>query len=169
MAYKGQWLEPDEIHDFWSERYMIEGVLYDRRMLGEMEQLPGDKTLFLCHSSADKGIVRMVNDDLRRLGAETWLDENNIKVGESIVGKVSEGLKTSQYMVIFLSPESVSSLWTTREWQSFLARQLAGSMITILPVMVAKCEVPAILSDLKYANFSESYHDGLKELRTALV
>jgi hypothetical protein len=29
-----------------------------------------------------KGIVRMVNDDLRRLGAEMWLDENNIKVGE---------------------------------------------------------------------------------------
>jgi len=170
LAIEGNWLvEPADLHELWSEKALINDLLYERRMLGEMEQVVGDKTVFLCHSSADKGFVRMVNDDLRRLGATTWLDENNIKVGDSIVGKISDGLKESQFMAVFLSPESVKSLWMTREWQSFLSRQLTGSTITILPVLVNSCEIPAILADLKYANFIESYHDGLKELRAALV
>jgi len=170
LAIEGEWsLEPAAIHELWSEKTLISEALYERRMLGEMEQIASDKTIFLCHSSSDKGFVRMVNDDLRRLGATTWLDENKIKVGESIVGKISDGLKSSQFMVIFLSQRSVKSLWTTREWQSFLARQLSGSTITILPVLVEVCEVPPILADLKYANFTDSYHDGLKELRAALM
>jgi len=138
-------------------------------MLGEMEQVPSEKTIFLCHSSTDKGFVRMVNDDLRRLGATTWLDENNIKVGDSLVGKISEGLKVSQFMAVFLSPASVKSIWTKKEWQSYLSRQLAGSAITILPVLIEKCEVPEILADLKYADFTESYHDGLRQLHAALA
>jgi hypothetical protein len=150
FATSKKWpVRPIDIHTLWSERALIDDVLYERRMLGEMEHLPTEKTVFLCHSSADKGIVRMVNDDLRRLGATTWLDENNIKVGDSLVGKISDGLKTSQFMAVFLSPESVKSLWTKKEWQSYLSRQLAGSSVTILPVLVEKCEIPAILADLK--------------------
>ncbi|WP_374309917.1 toll/interleukin-1 receptor domain-containing protein [Dongia sp.] len=159
----------DEVHELWSEKDLISNELYERRMVGEMRQLSTEKSIFLCHSSADKGFVRMVNDDLRRLGASTWLDENNIKVGESIVGKISSGLKESQFLVLFLSESSVKSLWTRREWQSYLSRQLSGNMITILPVLIETCEIPEILADLKYANFSESYHDGLKELHAALV
>jgi hypothetical protein len=170
FAMEKEWLaKPADVHALWSEKALINDVLYERRMLGEMEHIPSEKTVFLCHSSVDKGLVRMVNDDLRRLGATTWLDENNIKVGESLVGKISDGLKTSQFLAVFLSPKSIKSQWTGREWQSFLARQLAGSSITILPVLVEKCEVPAILADLKYANFAESYHDGLKELRAAIA
>jgi hypothetical protein len=169
-ALENDWsVNPAEIHSLWSEKSLIDDVLYERRMLGEMEQVSIEKTIFLCHSSSDKGFVRMVNDDLRRLGATTWLDENNIKVGDSLVGKISDGLKAAQFMAVFLSPESVKSIWTRKEWQSFLSRQLAGSAITILPVLVEKCEIPAILADLKYANFTESYHDGLKELRSALT
>ncbi len=53
--------------------------------------------------------------------------------------------------------------------QSFLSRQLAGGSATILPVLLEKCEVPAILADLKYANFAESYQIGLKELLAAVA
>jgi hypothetical protein len=170
LAIDGKWpIKPAKLHELWSEKGLIHDVLYERRMLGEMDQLVDEKTLFLCHSSSDKGLVRMVNDDLRRLGANTWLDENKIKVGDSLVGKISDGLKDSQFMVVFLSPRSLKSLWTKREWQSFLSRQLSGSTITILPALLERCEIPSILADLKYADFTESYHDGLKQLRAALA
>ena len=160
--------EAEDIHDLWLEKNLILGELQERRMAGEVAQIIGEKTVFLCHSSADKGFVRMVNDDLRRLGASTWIDENNIKVGDSIVERIADGLKSSQFLAIFLSPESVKSKWALREWQSFIARQLSGDSLTVLPVLVRKCEVPAIIADLKYANFTESYYDGLRELRAAL-
>jgi len=162
-------IAPADLHELWSEKSLIDDALYERRMLGEMEHLPSDTSVFLCHTAVDKGFVRMVNDDLRRLGVTTWLDENNISVGDSIVGKVSDGLSSSQFLVAFLSPESVKSVWARREWQSFLSRQLAGSSITILPALIEKCSVPAILADLRYANFTESYHDGLKELYDAIA
>lgn len=161
--------DPREHHRLWSESSMIDDVLYERRLLGQMEHIPGEKTVFLCHSSSDKGFVRMVNDDLRRLGAQTWLDENNIKVGDSLVEKISDGLKSSQYLALFLSPQSVKSMWTRREWQSFLSRQLAGTFVTLLPILVEKCDIPAILAGLKYANFTEDYYDGLRELRAAIT
>jgi hypothetical protein len=132
-------------------------------MFGKLSQISDDKSVFLCHSALDKGKVRMVNDDLRHFGVKTWLDENNIKVGDSTVGKISDGLKSSQFMVVFLS------LWARREWQSFLARQLKGNLITILPVLLDDCEIPDIISDLKYADFRTNYQDGFKQLHASLL
>ncbi len=167
---KKEWpLGPSELHGLWSESSLIDNILFERRLSGQMNQISNEKSIFLCHSSSDKGFVRMVNDDLRNLGAKTWLDENNVKVGESIVGKISNGLKESSIMIIFLSKVSVTSLWTTKEWQSFLSRQLAGDSIRLLPILIENCHIPEILADLKYANFKNSYEDGFKELLFALV
>jgi hypothetical protein len=76
------------------------------------------------------------------------------------VGKITDGLRASQIMAVFLSPTAVKSIWAQREWQSFLARQLRGDTITILPILLEKCQIPEIIADIKYADFSESYHDG---------
>jgi hypothetical protein len=92
----------------------------------------------------------MVNDGLRRLGINTWLDENIIRVGDSIIGSITDGLRASQVMAVFLSPAAVNSIWARREWQSFLARQLRGDTITILPILLEKCQIPEILTDIKY-------------------
>jgi hypothetical protein len=71
-------------------------------------------------------------------------------------------------MALFLSPTAVNSIWAQREWQSFLARRLGGDTITILPVLLEKCQIPEILADIKYADFSESYHGGFIQLYNAL-
>lgn len=110
----------------------------------------------------------MVNDDLRRVGVNTWLDENIIKVGDSIIGKITEGLASFQVMALFLSTKSTESVWAKREWQSFLSRQLNGDTISILPILLEKCKIPEILSDIKYADFSDSYHAGFIQLCNAL-
>lgn len=152
----------------WAEKSLIDETLYERRMFGELVHLDGDLEAFLCHSSSDKGTVRMVHDDLTALGVKCWLDENKIKVGDSIVGKISEGLSSCQTLIIFLSQASVESIWAKKEWQSFLSRQLSGKELKILPVLLEDCQVPEILADLKYADFRESYVDGLREIHSAL-
>lgn len=152
----GDWdIEPNELHELWSEKSMIDSQLYERRMFGEFGEIQGHKEVFLCHASSDKGFVRMVHDDLKRLGVNLWLDENEIKVGESIISRVSNGLESSKTLIVFLSPNSVKSKWARKEWQSFLARHLKGGDLTILPALVETCEIPAVLADLKYADFRE--------------
>ncbi|SNS95982.1 TIR domain-containing protein [Tardiphaga sp. OK246] len=169
IALYGRWdVDARSLHSLWAEKSMIEDSLFERRMFGEFGQLDGSKEVFLCHASADKGWVRMVHDDLMHVGVKCWLDENKIRVGDSIVSKISSGLASSQTMIAFLSRKSVDSMWALKEWQSFLARQLSGTDIKILPALLEKCDIPPILADIKYADFTKSYHDGYKEIYNAL-
>lgn len=165
---KKEALTTRQLHSLWSERSMIVEELNERRMFGELEPLNSDQAVFLCHSSADKGLVRMVNDDLKHLGLNPWLDENVVKVGDSIVDEISKGLSASPVIVVFLSPMSVKSLWAKKEWQAALSRQLSGNQVKVLPALLDECEIPAILKDIKYANFTESYYDGFREIHAAL-
>lgn len=168
LAIDTAWsIDPADLHALWAERLLIENTLTERRMFGELGKLEG-KSVFLCHSSVDKGKVRMVNDDLMNLGVNCWLDENKIKVGDSIVSTISEGLATSQTMIVFLSSVSVDSMWARKEWQSFLARQLSENTVRILPALLEDCKVPSILADIKYADFRGGYYDGFKQIYNAL-
>ena len=69
IAINKKWdeFDPSDIHEFWSEKSLIDETLADRRMFGVLGRLDG-KSVFLCHSSQDKGWVRMVHDDLKHLG-----------------------------------------------------------------------------------------------------
>jgi hypothetical protein len=169
-AINKEWdyVSSSEVHAIWAERMLVSETLYDRRMFGEFGKLSADSEVFLCHSSADKGHVRMVHDDLKNLGDSCWLDENKIKVGDSIVSKINEGLGSSRTMIAFLSKQAVQSMWAKKEWQSFLSGKLSGNELKILPALLEDCDVPAILADIKYADFREGYHDGFKEIYKAL-
>lgn len=160
-------IDPDDVHALWAEKSLVDDTLTERRMFGVFGKLEG-KSVFLCHSSVDKGMVRMVHDDLMHLGVNCWLDESKIKVGDSIVSKIPDGLKSSQTMILFLSQRSVRSLWTRKEWQSFLGRQLSESPLKILPAVIEDCEIPTILSDIKYADFRQEYYEGFKQIYEAV-
>jgi hypothetical protein len=80
-------IHPSDLYDLWAEKSLVDDALMDRRMFGELGNLDGTHEVFLCHCSDDKGRVRMLHDDLKNRGVSCWLDENKIKVGDSIVSK----------------------------------------------------------------------------------
>ena len=44
-------------------------------------------SIFLSHNSADKPFVRKLAADLRRNGFYAWVDEAEIKLGDSLIEK----------------------------------------------------------------------------------
>lgn len=126
------------------------------------------RKLFLCHASADKPFVRQVRNDLANAGHSIWMDEFEIAVGDSIVQKINQATATADALILFVSQASAASDWVAREWNSALARMLSGASVRVLPAMIEECEVPAILADIKYADFRESYSRGLADLLSAL-
>ncbi len=48
--------------------------------------------IFICHSSKDKSFVRELVQRLAQDGIETWFDELEIRIGESIHEKINDGL-----------------------------------------------------------------------------
>lgn len=124
--------------------------------------------VFICHASEDKPSARMVAEALRHMGARVWLDEWEIKVGESIVQKVTSGLEGSSHLVLLLSQHSVNKPWVRREFSAALMRQLSDGGVTVLPVKLDSASPPAIIADLRYADGSVDLENALRELREVL-
>jgi hypothetical protein len=127
-----------------------------------------DATIFICHASEDKPAARAIAASLRTHGAAIWLDELEIRVGDSIVQKVSEGLQGASHLVIVLSKHSVAKLWVSKELSYSLMRQLSDRSISILPVRLDDSQHPALLSDVKYADCREDFAVGIEALHAAI-
>lgn len=123
---------------------------------------------FLSHSSHDKPFIRQLASDLKVNGVQVWLDELNIKVGESIPDKIGQGLAESDYFLFVASRNSVESEWVKRELNSALLSEVEKRAVSILPIKIEHCEIPLIIRDKKYADFSKSYKQGLTDLLHAM-
>jgi hypothetical protein len=122
---------------------------------------------FISHSSKDKPFIRQLTADLTKAGISVWLDEQKILVGDSISEKISQGLVESDYFLIALSDDSVKSAWVQRELNAALINEIEKRQVKILPIKLSDCEVPTLIKDKKYADFSTSYKTGLDELLKA--
>lgn len=123
---------------------------------------------FLSHSSIDKPFVRQLASDLTAAGISVWLDEQRIKVGESIPEKISQGLADSDYFLLVVSKSSATSEWVKKELNGALVNEVQRRQVHILPIKLDDVPMPAAISDKKYADFSTSYKSGLSDLVHAM-
>ena len=63
-------------------------------------------SLFLSHSSADKTFVEKLAKDLEGVGVNVWFDKWEIKVGDSLTGKIEEGLQANDYLGLVVTCSS---------------------------------------------------------------
>ena len=54
-------------------------------------------SLFLSHSSVDKTFVEKLAKDFEGVGVNVWFDKWEIKVGDSLTGKIEGGLQVNDY------------------------------------------------------------------------
>lgn len=126
------------------------------------------RVAFLSHSSLDKPFVRQLAADLTAAGVTVWLDEQRIKVGESIPEKISQGLAESDYFLLAVSKASVESEWVKKELNNALINEVQRRAVHVLPLKLDEAEIPSVISDKKYADFSHSYKSGLDDILRAL-
>ena len=124
--------------------------------------------VFISHRKSDDQLAEKLADDIRRAGHQVWFDEWEIGVGDSIVGRMNEGLEGVTYVVLCYSSSGVTSPWIAREWMPTLARQLSGHPVKILPALLTAGLPPAILADLKYADFVRDWDAGVAQLLRAI-
>ena len=107
--------------------------------------------------------------DLEEKGHKVWLDEWDIRIGDSVVGRINEGLIGASYVVLCYSDSGVNSPWMSREWMAALALQLEGANMRLLPARLTGGSPPAILADIKYADLVENWPLGVEQLCAALI
>jgi len=126
---------------------------------------------FLSHNSNDKPFVRELARDLKRAGIRIWMDEAEIRIGDSIVDKIGKGIDEADYVIVVLSPNSVDSPWVQRELQVATHQEIAGRTIKVLPVFYKDCNVPTYLEDKSFADFRNpaNYFIALQQLLNRLT
>src|SRR5437773_1817974 len=103
--------------------------------------------VFISYRAADLPQAARLAEELRRLGHRVWLDVDEIKLGDSIIARINEGLSGASFVVLCYSDADVTSPWMSREWMSALARQLTNADVKILPVRLTGVTTPSILAD----------------------
>ncbi len=110
--------------------------------------------VFISHSSIDKKFVRTLKDDLTENSIETWFDEDQLDLGDSLSDKLELALEDSSHFLIILSPSSVNSEWVKFELEKALKQNNMQVLQKIIPVKYSPCEVPKELNTLLYADLS---------------
>jgi hypothetical protein len=119
--------------------------------------------IFLCHSSKDKPFVRWLATELKKRTHEVFFDEWEIKVGDSIIEKISEGLTTHGYFAVVLSQESVKSNWVKKELNTATINTISNKDLKLFPLLLEDCEIPILLKEYKYADFRNGRESPLND------
>jgi hypothetical protein len=89
---------------------------------------------FISHASEDKAeVARPLAAALEAAGLRVWLDENELRLGDSLRAKIDHGLAQSRFGVVVLSPWFFAKHWPQQELNGLAAMESLSRKM-ILPV-----------------------------------
>ncbi|MBO9499537.1 MAG: toll/interleukin-1 receptor domain-containing protein [Novosphingobium sp.] len=112
-------------------------------------------SIFLSHSHKDKPFVRRLAGDLQKRGVRVWVDEAEMLIGDSLIGKIGEAIDTMDFVGAILSENSVKSTWVNRELDIALNHEIAGRRVKVLPLVIDDCAMPSFLIGKLYGDFRD--------------
>ncbi|WP_084286574.1 toll/interleukin-1 receptor domain-containing protein [Halomonas halodenitrificans] len=124
--------------------------------------------VFISYASVDKELARKITSYLSSQGIETWLDEQEISPGDSISKKINEGLKSSQWFLQIMSPESSKSEWMHKELSKIIDLEKKRNRNLIIPVLTQSVQLPDEIRDRSYINLEDNYEQNMARLVDAI-
>jgi len=140
---------------------------YEKHILSNISSDKG-KRLLISHSSKDKAFANCLYADLVEQGHNPWLDDRDIKPGQSIPKEIQKALKHADYILVLLSPSSIISDWVAAEWEAAYWDEITNQKIKVIPLLIENCDVPPLLKTKKYIDFRENYQHNLDYLLKSL-
>lgn len=116
-------------------------------------------SVFLCHSSGDKALVRELYEALQRDGYDPWLDEENILPGQDWNYEITRAVRNSDVVLVCLSEDSIGKTGYVQKEIKFaldVADEQPEGSIFIIPVKLEECDVPDRLSHWHWVNLEDA-------------
>ena len=105
--------------------------------------------------------------DLTAHGVDGWMDDSTVRGGQRLAEEINRGLEGCDVYLPIMSPAALESPWCWEEINTAISisnRQGRAKHLTIIPIVAAKCEMPAMLFSRLYFDFGADYKDALKGL-----
>lgn len=116
--------------------------------------------IFISYSRKNSRFVKKLAADLEQHQISVWLDTQEIEVGDQFRIKIEEGIASSRYFCLVLSPASLKSFFVRKfELESaFTLMMHRGKESFILPIMLKRPSdpLPLMLASFHYLDFSRS-------------
>ena len=127
-------------------------------------------SIFLSHNSKDKKFVRELANRLKNYGVKVWVDEAEIKIGDSLIKKIEQGIDEMEYIGVVLSPNSIDSEWVVKEVDMAMNMEIKGKRVKVLPLLYKQCNIPGFLIGKLYADFTskKKFEDSFEKLLNTL-
>jgi hypothetical protein len=127
---------------------------------------PWKYDVFISHASDDKPtLVKALAEALSAKGITVWYDAYTLSVGDGLRESIDEGLKSSRYGIVVLSPAFFKKDWPKQELEGLFARQTSDGVKVILPVwhQVTSTEV-AKFSPMLAGRLAAKSTDGIEQV-----
>lgn len=132
------------------------------------------KDVFLSHASQDKqAFVIPLARRLDKAGISYWLDEAEIRWGDKISSRISEGLTSSRFVIVFLTPTFLGRNWTETELSAALTRENDEGRTVVLPIVTDNPHILLarypLLRDKKYLEWTGNPEAIVTELQSFVL
>lgn len=108
-----------------------------------------EKSVFLSHNKRDADDARGLGVHLQLVGAAVWLDEWEIQPGDSIPGKLNEGLAQFDVFLLLWSANAAGSRWVKSELESAIHAVMGDPSRKVIPVLLDDTPLPPLLAPIK--------------------
>lgn len=125
--------------------------------------------LFISYSHKDKDFVRRLVSDLKDIGINVWIDDSELKLGDSVLEKIISALDRVKY-VIAISKNSINSTLVKKELEVAMNQEIDGKRVKVIPLLIYDVELPSFLTGKMYGDFrnDNSYSDEFFKLLRAI-
>ncbi|SRR6266566_9470774 len=121
-------------------------------------------SVFLSHSSEDKAFVDWLHGKLDSVNQAAWYDACEILAGDSLLARIEEGLRGSEFLIVVVSSASIKkSNWVKEELEPKLLEQIEGSYVTVLPLALDDAKVEDLSIFLKGKRWLRFPREGSEE------
>lgn len=118
---------------------------------------------FISYNTADRDKARAIGANLVLIGADVWFDEWKIAAGDSIPGKLDEGLSSFDSFLVIWSAAASRSNWVRKELSSAITRSMQDGTARIIPCVLDETPLPTLICDLKWVSLRDG-PPGMKQL-----
>ncbi|MBM7863435.1 CHAT domain-containing protein [Lentzea nigeriaca] len=113
--------------------------------------------IFISYSAADELFAENLGQGLESAGLRVFLDKWDVLAGQSIIGRVDEGIAAAATAIVVCSENNSDDPRVTLEYAALAKRALDGRLRRLVPVLSHnEARLPPVLSAWQAYNFAEA-------------